>query len=74
MALDELVEVGVNVEDAAELGEGPAAEFAEVVDAGDPAGADGVGLFLGVFAAETFDLDDEVERVVVAASVDPPGR
>ena len=45
---------------------GPAAEFAEVVHARHPVGLHGVGLLLGVLAAIALDLDDEVERVVMA--------
>lgn len=64
--LDELVEIGVNVEDTAELGESPAAEFAKVVDAGNPIRAHGVGFLFCVLAAIAFDLYDKVERLFLA--------
>ena len=47
-----------------ELGEGPAAEAAEVVDAGHPQVAHRFGLGLGVLAAIALDLEDQVERLV----------
>ena len=49
--------------DGRELGEGPAAEVPEVVDARHPIGVHRVGLVLGVLAAKALDLDDEVQRV-----------
>src|ERR1043166_692325 len=67
--LNQFVKIALDIKHTAEFGEGPAAKFAEVVDSRNPTSADGVSLFFSVFAAETFDLDDQVEGVFVAASI-----
>src|SRR5271165_1848958 len=69
-ALDQCVEVGGNgVNRLLELGEGPPAERAEIVDARHPIGVHRVRLVLGVLAAVALDLDDEVQEVVLPVSV-----
>ena len=68
-ALYQPAELFVYLVHVGELGEGPAAVLAEVVNAGDPVGLHGGLLLLGVLCTVALDLDDQVEEVVVAASV-----
>jgi hypothetical protein len=51
--------------DIGELGKGPAAIFAKVVYTGHPVGLHGRLLFLGVFTPIAFDLNNQVQRVVL---------
>src|SRR5882724_3136268 len=62
-SVDQLVEVLFDLEDSAELSERPAAEAAEIVDAGYPVRAHRICFFLRVLAAKSFDLNNEVEWV-----------
>ena len=63
------LEVGFDLVDLGQLGEGPAAEGAEVVDGGHPVGVHRGLLLLRVLAPVALDLDDEVQQVVVAVPV-----
>lgn len=65
----EFFKILIEVEGAFEFLKLPTAEFLEVVDTGDPIGPHGLGLGLGVLAAEPFDLDHEVEEVVRPVAV-----
>ena len=69
LAFDLGFEVGLDLVDLGELGEGPAAVGAEVVHAGHPVGFHGGLLLLGILAAVALDLDDQVQQVVVAVAV-----
>ena len=69
LAFDLRLEVGFDLIDLGELGERPAAVRARVVHAGHPVGFHRGFLLLGVFAAVAFDLDDQMEEVVVAVAV-----
>jgi hypothetical protein len=75
--LDHLVELtfdlglegGFDLVDIAEFREGPATVGAEVVHAGDPVGVHRGLLVLGILAPVALDLDNEVQRVVVAMAI-----
>ena len=58
--------------DVGEFGEGPAAEAAQAVDAGDPIGLHRHLLHLGVLAAVALDLDHQVQVVGLALFVHAP--
>jgi len=68
-SIDHLVklgfEIGFDLVDFGELGKGPAPEPAEIVHTGNPVGSHGRLLFLGVFAPIAFDLNNQMQRVVL---------
>src|SRR6266705_1410603 len=63
--LDQFVEVAVHIENAREFSKGPAPVGTKIVHAGNPEGAHRVSLILRVFAAETFDLDNKIQRFLL---------
>src|SRR5580700_1738255 len=69
LGLDLGFEVSLDLIGVGELGEGPPAVLAVVVNSGRPVGIHCCLFLLGVFATVTFDLHDEVQKVVVPVSV-----
>ncbi len=63
------LEVGLDLIDLGEFGEGPAAILAMVVHARHPVGLHRGFLLLGVFAPIAFDLDNQVQQVIFAVPV-----
>ena len=74
LAFDLGLEVGLDLVDLGELGEGPAAVGAEMVHAGHPVGVHRGLLLLGVLAPVALDLDDEVQRDRRRRGRRPPAR
>src|SRR5690606_17339608 len=69
LRLDLFREVILHFVHVTEFGKGPTTMGAEVIHAGNPVGVHGGLLFLGVLAPVALDLDDQVQRVVLAVAV-----
>ena len=63
------LEVGFDFEEFGEFAESPATVDLEVIHAGDPVDLHRGLLVLGLFAAVTLDLDDQVQQVVGATAI-----
>ena len=63
------LEVCLHLVNIGKFGKGPAAVLAVVIHAGYPVRLHGGFLFFGILAAVAFDLDNQVQRVVLAMAV-----
>ena len=63
------LEVSLDLVNLGELGEGPAAVSFQIVHTGNPVDVHSRLLFLRVFAPVAFDLDDQVQQIIVAMAV-----